>query len=357
MKVLHICETARGGVGTYIDTLIELERDTVTSKVILPDAHQEMVSALCNTSVFRYPGRSAGSILRLLGVGLREKFAFQPDIVFCHSSLSLLALCLLRLVSWRTRFIYCAHGWAGAREMPDGAKARIVRKVEGLLAGLADRVVNVSFAEMDHAQRHGYGGRQIVIENAVRPTRGVPPATVFGTESDLIHLLFVGRHDHQKGLDILLAAFVKAHRLRPDLRLHVVGESVQSKNTQAIPIAGVDFLGWVSSDQIDGYYRSADLLVVPSRWEGFGLVIPEALRNGTPVLVSDRSFLPDLITQGVTGLASPLGVDEFAAALVALNKTALCAMRASCFTLFRARFHSARLGHKMKALYADVVAQ
>ena len=361
MKVLHICETARGGVGTYIDTLTGLERGRIDSLVLMPDAHQSMLDLATPRQTFRLSGRSAGSLVRLAVAAIRTRFSFRPDIIFCHSTFSLLPLLILRPLSPGVKFIYCSHGWAGAREMDRVSKASLIRRIEGALCGLAHRVVNVSRTDLEFAHVQGYHGHHILIENAVRPARepGVPmdlPGA--GSTETAIHLLFVGRLDRQKGLDLLLAAYARARRSNPALRLHVIGEAVVSITVGSgrdMPVSEVNFLGWIGGDQIDSYYRAADLVVMPSRWEAFGLVVAEAYRNGTPVLTSDRGALPDLVDEGVTGFVVPLDHDWLVEALAGLDKTRLQAMRSACFARFNARFHADRLGREIISLYHELV--
>lgn len=355
LRILHITETARGGVGTYIDLLTELERGTAESRVILPDAHADVVDARTPRRTFRYSRRSVGALARLIGAALRDRFAFRPDIIFCHSTFALLPLALLRPISPGTRFIYCAHGWAGAREMRSARKARIIRRIEGTLCGLAHRVVNVSVGDIDYARSAGYRGRQIVIENAVRPADDDVVPVRFDGPPTSIHLLFVGRLDPQKGLDILLEAFARARQQNPALHLHVIGEPVIAQQGGTVADCdGVDFLGWITADRIDGYYRAADLVLVPSRWEGFGLVVIEAYRNGTPVLTSDRGALPSLVESSVTGFSIKLDAAIWADTLVKLDKAQLYAMRPAAQDLFQRRYSADRLGKEINALYRDL---
>lgn len=355
MKILHITETAKGGVGTYIDMLTRLERDQFESHVVLPDAHQDMLSRETIRRTFRYPKRSVASLVRLVLAALRERIVFKPNIIFCHSTFSLLALLVLRPVSPGTKFIYCAHGWAGAREIPNSRKVALVRRIEGVLCGLAHRVVNISERDLNYVQNAGYSGRHIMIENAAfEASPDVVPAVFTGPE-EAIHLLFVGRLDQQKGLDILLAAYDLARQKNPFLRLHVIGEEVitQAQET-GISVENVDFLGWIGSDEIDSYYRAANLLVVPSRWEGFGLVVIEAYRNGTPVLSSDRGALPDIVLQGVTGKSIKLSIETFSNELVGLSKENLELMRPACLSQFERRYHVRRFKQEIFQLYGEL---
>jgi glycosyltransferase involved in cell wall biosynthesis len=263
----------------------------------------------------------------------------------------------MRLFSSKIKFLYCPHGWAGAREMEGVLRPTLLRRGEAWLSRWAHCVVNVSQTDFDYARKNNYGGQHVLIENAVVPAqRDVPLAVLKGSDTD-IHLLFVGRFDHQKGLDILLKAFTDARRTRADLRLHVIGAPVAGSGgayNNSMHIEGVDFLGWVGADKIDGYYRAADVVVLPSRWEGLPLVLPEALRNGTPVLVSDRSGLPHLIDEGRSGFSVVLDVASVSNAISALSKDSLIAMRPAAINLFNQRYNASRLCAEICELYFEV---
>lgn len=349
LSILHICETARGGVGTYIDMLAQGAGD---HRVLLPAQDQSMLAASVARDTFHRPRRSALSLLRMGWQALRCGLRQRPDIVFCHSSFALLALLLLRPLLPRSRFLYCAHGWGGARE---SRHAALLSQIEGRLCGLAHRVVNVSEGEQAFARQHGYRGQHQVIENAVRPTLSHTPALLPGPKN-AVHLLFVGRLDPQKGFDLLLPAFTAARRQNPALHLHVIGEAVVQQGPrapEALP-EGVNPLGWIGADRIDSFYRAADLVVVPSRWEGMPLVVLEALRNGTPVLVSTRSGMAALIEDGISGFATELTLAALTEALLRCDKPELAAMRPAALARYHARFHSDRLHREMQALYAEV---
>ncbi|WP_373355207.1 glycosyltransferase family 4 protein [Pseudoroseicyclus sp. CXY001] len=360
MKVLHVCETARGGVGTYIDTLTSLERERISTLILLPEEHASIIDAATSRRTYRRRGRSIGALINLVVAAVRIRFSYRPDIVICHSTFTLMVLLVLRSLSPGVKFIYCAHGWAGSREMDNALNARLVRWIEGLLSGMAHRTICVSVADMQYALSNGYLGKFVLIENAVRPVQE-PVETVTWTDGEdvgqNIHILFVGRLDRQKGLDLLLDAYSKARLKNLRLRLHVIGEAVVSnvkRQGADRSVEGVDFLGWVNAERIDGYYSAADLVAVPSRWEAFGLVVAEAYRNGTPALVSDRGALPDLVVDGVTGFVVPLTSDSLAAALIKLDKATLRAMRSSSLEHFQRRFDATRFGGEIAALYDEL---
>ena len=137
---------------------------------------------------------------------------------------------------------------------------------------------------------------------------------------------------------------------RPDLRLHVLGAPVRTQKQTVGRPCGVSLHGWIGPDRIDDFFASADALVVPSRWEGFGLVVPEALRNGTPAIVSRRGALPDLVTPGRTGELMALGPGPMAELLAALRHTDLGARRGLCRTAFETRFSLAHWATRLSGL-------
>ncbi|WP_163555288.1 glycosyltransferase family 4 protein, partial [Klebsiella pneumoniae] len=128
---------------------------------------------------------------------------------------------------------------------------------------------------------------------------GVPRKRFYDkkTTGNNINLLFIGRLDYQKGFDILISAMEKT--INGNIKLTVVGDSDNSnvkKNSDSIK-----YVGWVAPENIEQYYREADLVVVPSRWEGFAMVPLEAMSYGLPVISSDATSLPEAIKHRVTG--------------------------------------------------------
>jgi glycosyltransferase involved in cell wall biosynthesis len=354
ITLLNVCETARGGVGRYQVTLAALAGHGITPFTLLPDSDSDILDGQDRVTTFARRRRGLRALGNLARAFLRERKRLKPDIYFFHSTFSLVCLGLLRLMGDRTPALYCAHGWAISTVEAGSARARMIRWVEGWAAGLADRVVNVSHADAELARQNGYRGRHMVIENAVPPARDAARRDRFSrTTEDEVHLLFVGRFDRQKGLDILLPAFDQA-RSRAPLHLHLVGEAVRDGADLSFP-DGVTRHGWASPDEVDDFYRSADALIVPSRWEGLPLVVPEALRNGTPVFVADRSGMADLVQPGATGGVFDLAVSDLADTLSALRRHELLAMRAAARASYEDRFALDRFAGEMAELIRSLL--
>lgn len=354
MKILHICETATGGVASYLNMLGEIG-DGVENVFLVPSCHAEAMNSDLTLRLFPSTGRNLRSLLNFLRASRKAIRAEDPDIVFFHSTFALLGLAGMRLSASRhNKAIYCPHGWAHARYAAGSWKARLVKNVEGWLCGLANTVINISHGDLSHAQRLGYRGNQRLVENAVVERRPGGRSDLFSATPDALHLIFVGRHDKQKGLDLLLDVFQKVSPQRPDLRLHVLGKTVRSDGTPVQLPDNAVAAGWIGPDEIDDWYGSADAIVVPSRWEGFGLVVPEAFRNGTPGLVSDRGALPDLVEEGTTGHVFSLEDDSLSNLLLNLNKADLHAMRPACRAAYESRFSTPRFNQEINAIYQSL---
>lgn len=122
----------------------------------------------------------------------------------------------------------------------------------------------------------------------------------------------------------LLKAFASA--AIPDAKMVFAGDGAQraelEKEAAALNISDkVRFLGFINQSQLPALYKSADLMVIPSHYEPFGLVVNEAMLCSCPVVASDRvGAVRDLITHGETGFVYPC---DNPAALAALLKSAL----------------------------------
>lgn len=148
-----------------------------------------------------------------------------------------------------------------------------------------------------------WGMRNVyLIPNGVDIDRFHPSQDDFNP-SQKLRLLFVGRLDRQKGIDLLLQALEyiehKYNCVIDDIICRIIG---------AGPLLGlvkkyasskdyIEYLGYVTEDELLENYRKSDLFLMPSRRETFGLVAVEALSSGVPVLTTDipgpRSFMSE----------------------------------------------------------------
>jgi glycosyltransferase involved in cell wall biosynthesis len=137
-----------------------------------------------------------------------------------------------------------------------------------------------------------------------------------------VELLAVGSIVPRKGYDVLMTALASL----PDLawRLTVAGDLSRSPQTaQALNAAIVQgglagritFTGAVAPERLQQYYAAADLFVLPSRFEGYGMAFAEAIAHGLPVVATTAGAIPETVPPGAGVLVPPDDPKALAAAL------------------------------------------
>jgi glycosyltransferase involved in cell wall biosynthesis len=121
-----------------------------------------------------------------------------------------------------------------------------------------------------------------------------------------VEVFFVGQLVERKGIDLLVAAVQPLFGAYPELHLTLVGDGIErAVLEQSVRDAGcqnrIVFEGMLSSDRVRERMANADALVLPSRWDGWGVVVNEAFSVGIPVIVSDACGAADLVRHGENG--------------------------------------------------------
>lgn len=152
-------------------------------------------------------------------------------------------------------------------------------------------------------------------------------------EKDTVMVLYVGRFEHRKGIDILLAAIPRILQSYPKAQFMLVGNDPQKENERKFKESWGDqgnnqqvkFLGQIDTATLHKLYQTCDLFVAPSRYESFGLIYVEAMSYGKPVIGCHTGGVPEVIKEGVTGLlAQPNNLEDLTQKILKLlNNNAL----------------------------------
>jgi glycosyltransferase involved in cell wall biosynthesis len=120
------------------------------------------------------------------------------------------------------------------------------------------------------------------------------------------------------------------------------------------PRTSLTLHGYVSDDDLEGYYSAADILVMPSRFESFGLVLIEAMRHGVPVIACNAGGMHEVISEGVDGFL--VGVDDAAALAERIGRLASdiglrARMGRAARSNYEARFTAAHMGEQVETMF------
>lgn len=321
----RLCLAERTGIGSYTAHLVQsfAEQATGDEFVLFSDRQIPVPAANFSNTV----------------IGVRKRILWT---LFCLP------------VALRSRKVDLFHGTANF-ELPPFAPCRLVSTVHDLiplhfpelvsrkfyllfrsLIGRAirrsDRVITDSeYSRRDILRRFPVAPEKVVVVPLAPHPRFRPGQD---RSADLAvrekyglggrYLLFVGVFEPRKNIPFLVDAFSALRRGAsggagfqlalaggPGYRGEEIAKEVRGRNLEP----DVRLLGYVPDEELPALYREADLLVVPSRYEGFGLPALEAMACGTPVLAADSSSLPEIV--GPAGELFPLGEPEALAERIA----------------------------------------
>lgn len=304
LSVLHAAQPTEAGVAGYVAGVAadQLARGWRVAVACPPGG--QLAAALADRGIprlhwpaTRSPGPDTVPETRRLR---RLISAVQPDVVHLHSAKAGLAGRLAVRGSRPTLFQPHGWSWLAAR----GPTAGGALAWERLAARWTDLLVCVGEGEAAHARRRRVGTHHLVIRNGVdlanfRPFDAPARAAArnrLGIDRDVPLAVCLGRVTRQKGQDMLLAAWPRVRSSCPAAQLCIVGDGEALPALRAWAAPGVQFRPPVADPRC--WYAAADVVVLPSRWEGLSLTLLEALASACSVVVADIPGLAEAVTAG-----------------------------------------------------------
>ncbi|MDQ2586138.1 glycosyltransferase family 4 protein [Saccharothrix yanglingensis] len=283
--------------------------------------------------------------------GLALLRGWRPDVVHAHDWLVTHAAVALSEASGAP-LVATVHATEAGRH--SGWLSQVlnqqVHSIEWWLANRADALITCS-AAMRAEVAHLFEVERspiTVLHNGIEPRRwrvraaDVAEARAEHSPTGAPLLLFFGRLEWEKGVQDLIAALPRVRRAHPGTRLVVAGTGthrdwlVEQARKHKVRRA-VDFVGHLPDRSLAAVLAAADAVVLPSRYEPFGIVALEAAAAGAPLVASTAGGLGEVVLDGRTGLSFPPGdVDALTAAVRAVLDDPSAAAR-------RARAAKARL--------------
>lgn len=250
---------------------------------------------------------SDGRALRTIRTYLRRHGPF--DIVHGHSSKGG-ALARLASAGLPGIVLYTPHAFYTLSPGLGRARYLLYANAERALAKLCSAVICSSDREREHAVALGIEPARLrVIANAINPLLLAPAARErFDFPSGAIIAGFVGRFAEQKAPDLLIEAMARAVRQCPDLHLIMIGAGPLegALRERAATLGMGERVRWIGRLPSAGYLRSLDMLVMPSRYEGFSLMPLEAMQAGLPIICTNVGGVAEAVVDGATGLVVPI---------------------------------------------------
>ncbi|MFO7965719.1 MAG: glycosyltransferase family 4 protein, partial [Desulfobacterales bacterium] len=170
----------------------------------------------------------------------------------------------------------------------------------------ADRIISVSMSTKKSfcSQFQIPEDTVVTIYNGINQNLFIPKSN----RDDTLHrLIFVGTMSIRKGVDILLDVMKRLGG-----KFELVCVSQRPKNMKKCP-DNLQIIENVTAERLSDLYNQSDILVFPTRLEGFGYAVAEAMACGLPVVASNCSAIPELVDHGKGGFLCSVGdVDDFA---------------------------------------------
>ena len=247
----------------------------------------------------------------MIRAGLRLHGDWKPDVLHAHDwlvahpAIALAEFFDIPMVSTIHATEAGRHsGWVSGRI------SRQVHALESWLARESDALIACSASMSDEvAELFGPGlGPISVIPNGIDSGRW--PFARRGRHDGPPELLYFGRLEYEKGVHDAIAALPRIRRVHPGTTLMIAGDGTQQDRLMEVArkhkvLRAVRFLGRADHDELLALLHRADVAVLPSHYEPFGIVALEAAAAGTPLVTSNVGGLGEAVIDGETGLSVP----------------------------------------------------
>lgn len=362
MRVLHVSQPTTEGVAAVVAAHV---RDQVRRGwdvgVACPEAGGLAAAAAAAGAVWhpwpaaRAPGPSTPAEVARLQRVLRRA---RPDLVHLHSAKAGLAG---RLGRRPAPVVFTPHAWSW--EAAAGPVRVAALAWERRAARRTDLLLTVSWAELAQGAAAGVRVRRCaVVANGVDLARWAPgdaaararARAALGLDDGPL-VVCVGRLCHQKGQDALLAAWPSVRAAVPGAALVLVGDGPDRAALAAAAGPGVQLAG--PDPDPAPWYAAADVVVVPSRWEGMALVPLEAMASARSVVGTDVAGVAESVVPGTGAVVPPGARGALVTALVdRLDGTVDADVEGRAGRAHVERAHDLRrVGAEVRAAYEAVV--
>ena len=323
IRILHVAQAA-GGVDRYIRMLLKyLDKEKYENILVCSqDFHENDYKDLVNSFEQIEMTRSIGcNDLKTIKAVRKLIKKYKPDIVYAHSSKAG-AVTRVADIGIKNCCIYNPHGWSFNMKCSSMKKA-MYTAIEKIAAPFCDKIICISDAEKQSAldERICRKDKLQVILNGVdieayeNEVHGAVKRKDLNIPDDAFVVGMVGRMSPQKAPDVFIKMAKQVKDKVPNAHFIIVGNGNQETEIKKFAqdngfMNSLHITGWVDNPM--SYVELFDVACLLSRWEGFGLVLPEYMMAGKPIVASKVDAIPNIIRNGENGLL--VEVDDYVGA-------------------------------------------
>lgn len=313
IRILHVAQAA-GGVDRYIRMLLKyLDKEKFENILVCSqDFHEEdyrgLVDSFEQVEMTRAIGGNDLKAIREVRELIKK---YNPDIVYAHSSKAG-AIARVADIGLKNYCVYNPHGWAFNMRC-SAKKKSMYTAIEKLAAPFCNKIICISDAEKQSAldKKICREDKLQVIFNGVdiesyeNGVHGAVKRRALNIPEDAFVVGMVGRMSLQKAPDVFIKMAKLVKNKIPNAHFIIVGSGDQEAEIRKYAedngfIDCLHITGWV--DDPMSYVELFDIACLLSRWEGFGLVLPEYMMAGKPIVASRVDAIPNIIRDGENGL-------------------------------------------------------
>lgn len=313
IRILHVAQAA-GGVDRYIQMLLKyldkekVENILVCSQDFHKDDYNGLVDYFEQIEMTRAIGGNDLKAIKEVRALIKK---YNPDIVYAHSSKAG-AIARIADIGLKNHCVYNPHGWAFNMRCSAKKKA-MYTAIEKIAAPFCDKIICISDAEKQSAldKKICREDKLQVIFNGVdiesyeNGVHGAVKRKDLNIPEDAFVVGMVGRMSPQKAPDVFVKMAKKVKDAVPNAHFIIVGNGNQEAEIRKYAEENgfadcLHITGWVDNPM--SYVEIFDVACLLSRWEGFGLALPEYMMAGKPIVASSVDAIPNIIRDGENGL-------------------------------------------------------
>lgn len=363
IRVLHVAECI-GGVDRYLRCLLKYstcENIMILSQLYKKEDYVELADHVEIMHMTHGMGASAIKEAKELRGKIKK---YNPDVVYAHSSIAG-AITRMACIGLNVKVVYNPHGWSFNME---SRRKNTFIALEKLMANFCDAIICISESEKESALRENICPEEKlhVIYNGIdiEEYKKEEVELELPIPDDAFVVGMVGRICRQKAPDVFVKMAGEVHKEISNSFFVIVGDVLEGREEERKEIEelteelGINLLitGWVNNPL--SYVSCFDVGCLLSRWEGFGLAIPEYMLAEVPIVATRVDAIPYLIEDGVNGmLVERDNWHEAAMNVIRLanNEDKRKEMVANGLRTVRERFDARRVDKECEELYEELI--